>query len=58
MAQKFYTEEYIQDIANAIREKNKLSRPYKVGEMGAAVRALPSGLDGLELTIITTTYTT
>lgn len=59
MAQKFYTEEYIQDIADAIREKNKRADTYKVSEMAAAVRnTLTGGLNGDEVIVISTTYTT
>ena len=38
MAKKLYTESSIQDIANAIREKNGLTDLYKVSEMGDAIR--------------------
>lgn len=40
MAKKLYEEVSIQNIANAIREKNGTTTKYKVAEMGAAVRAL------------------
>lgn len=40
MANKLYEESYIQDIADAIREKNGTSTTYKVSQMGAAVRAI------------------
>lgn len=40
MAKKLYEESAIQDIANAIREKNGSTTKYKVAEMGDAVRAL------------------
>lgn len=43
MAKKLYEESSIQDIANAIREKNESTTTYKVAEMGAAVRNLPTG---------------
>lgn len=43
MAKKLYPEESVSDIAVAIREKNGLSTTYNVSEMGAAVRAIPSG---------------
>ncbi len=43
MAKKLYEESSIQDIANAIREKNESTTTYKVAEMGAAVRDLPTG---------------
>ena len=42
MAKKLYEESSIQDIANAIREKNGTTTKYKVAEMGAAVTALPN----------------
>lgn len=58
MPKRMYTEEYIQDIADAIREKKRVTDVYKVSEMGPAVRSLPSGLDGIKLTVIETTYTT
>ena len=47
MAKKLYEESSIQDIANAIREKNGTTTKYKVAEMGAAVRAL-SGSEAVE----------
>lgn len=43
MAKKLYEESSVQDIANAIREKNGGATKYKIAEMGAAVRALPTG---------------
>lgn len=43
MPKKLYEEASIQDIANAIREKNESTTTYKVAEMGAAVRNLPTG---------------
>ena len=47
MSKKLYEESSIQDIANAIREKNGTTTKYKVTEMGAAVRAL-SGSEAVE----------
>ncbi len=47
MAKKLYEEASIQNIANAIREKNGTTTKYKVAEMGAAVRAL-SGNEAVE----------
>lgn len=47
MAKKLYEEAFVQDIANAIREKNGSTSKYKVAEMGAAVRAL-SGSEAIE----------
>lgn len=43
MAKKLYPEESVSDIAAAIREKNGLTTTYNVSEMGAAVRAIPTG---------------
>ena len=42
MAKKLYEESSVQAIANAIREKNGGTATYKIGEMAAAVKALPS----------------
>lgn len=47
MAKKLYEEASVQDIANAIREKNGGATKYKIAEMGAAVRAL-SGSEVVE----------
>lgn len=47
MAKKLYEEASVQDIANAIREKNGETTTYKIGEMGPAVRAL-SGSQAIE----------
>lgn len=44
---KLYEEASVQDIAAAIREKNGETTTYKIGEMGAAVRAL-SGSEAIE----------
>ena len=43
MANKLYNEASIQDIANAIREKNKTTNKYKVSQMGNAIREIKSG---------------
>jgi len=43
MANKLYEENSVQDIANAIRQKNGLSTTYKISEMAAAILALPTG---------------
>ena len=43
MAKKLYEEASIRDIANAIREKNKSTTTYKVGEMAAAIDAITGG---------------
>lgn len=40
---KLYSEESIQNIANAIRSKNGESTQYKVGEMAQAILDIPSG---------------
>ena len=40
---KRYQEPAVQDIADAIREKNGTSDTYKIAEMGSAIRAIPSG---------------
>lgn len=48
MAKKLYEESSIQDIAVAIREKNESTTTYKVAEMGAAVRNLPTGSNSPE----------
>lgn len=43
MAKKLYEEASIREIANAIREKNKSTTTYKVGEMAAAIAAITGG---------------
>lgn len=59
MAQRMYTEEYIQDIADALRLKTRDPvTKYKVSEMGPAIRGLATGLNATEITVITSTYTT
>lgn len=40
MAKKLYTESYIEDIADAIREKNGSSATYTTAQMGNAIRAI------------------
>ena len=40
---KLYEESAVQDIANAIREKNGSTTLYKIGDMGAAIRAIDAG---------------
>ena len=40
---KLYEESSVQDIADAIREKNGGTEKYKVAQMAAAVRDIPSG---------------
>lgn len=49
MAKKLYEESNIQDIANAIREKNGTESTYKTSEMGNAIRSIQSGGNGLNL---------
>lgn len=46
MSNKLYNESDISDIADAIREKNGSSDTYKVSEMSAAIRAIPTGGSG------------
>lgn len=46
MSKKLYTESDIEDIADAIREKNGSNDTYKVAEMSAAIRSLPTGGGG------------
>lgn len=43
MAKKLYEEASVQDIANAIREKNGEATVYKIVEMGNAVRGITTG---------------
>lgn len=57
MAKRVYTEDYVQDIANAIREKNKKTNKYKISEMAAAIRQLGGGLNETEVIINTAEYT-
>lgn len=57
MAKRVYTENYVQDIADAIREKNKKTNKYKISEMGAAIRQLGGGLIDTEVIINTAEYT-
>lgn len=57
MAKRMYTEEKIQDIATAIREKNKKTNTYNVTEMAAAIRQLGGGLNETEVIINTAEYT-
>lgn len=44
MANKVYDEEYIRDIANAIRAKSGTSNKYTVAQMSAAIRALEGSI--------------
>lgn len=43
MALKLYSDSSVQDIANAIRSKNGTQTTYKIGEMAAAIQAIPTG---------------
>ena len=43
MVKKLYTEASVQDIADAIREKNGTNNTYKTSEMAAAIEALSGG---------------
>ena len=43
MAKKLYEEAYVQDIANAIREKTGGAETYKIAQMGDAVRGITTG---------------
>lgn len=52
MANVLYDETAIQDIANAIREKNGLTDTYNVSQMGDAIRAIKTG-SGLPITSFT-----
>lgn len=45
MSKKMYTEEYIQAIADAIREKNKSEETYTVSEMADAIRAIGGSIE-------------
>ena len=58
MNKRMYTEQYIQDIADAIRDKNKKTDKYTVSEMPAAIRALGGGLKETQVIINTAEYTT
>ena len=51
MAQKLYNDTAVQDIADAIREKNgePATTKYKIAEMGDAIRAIPSGGEKIEV---------
>lgn len=49
MSKKLYTESYVQNIADAIREKNGLTDTYMLGEMATAIRAIQTGADLLGL---------
>lgn len=50
MAKKLYEEADIQDIAHAIREQNGTATKYKTSQMGAAVRAIQTGIEPADYT--------
>lgn len=43
MTKKYYNEESVQDIADAIREKLGVETTYKIADMGDAVRSITGG---------------
>ena len=47
MANKLYQEGVVQNIADAIRVKNGLSTTYKIGDMPAAILAIPQSGTGV-----------
>lgn len=53
-----YSEDYVKDIADAIREKNKQDRTYNIQEMSEAIRQLGTGLIETEIIIQSAEYTT
>lgn len=53
-----YSEAYVKDIADAIREKNKQDRTYNIQEMSEAIRQLGTGLNDTEIVIHTAEFTT
>lgn len=53
-----YSENYVQDIADAIREKNKQTRTYNIGEMAGAIRQLGLGLNDTQIVIHSAEYST
>ena len=57
MAKMVYTEAYIEDIARAIREKNRRTNKYTVAEMGPAIRSLGGCLMETKVIIRTSEYT-
>lgn len=50
MTDKLYSEEAVQDIADAIREKNGSAETYTVSQMGTAVRGIQTGVDTSDAT--------
>lgn len=55
---KMYSERYVKDIADAIREKNKQLRTYNIEQMSEAIRQLGTGLNDTEIIIHTAEFTT
>lgn len=53
-----YSENYVQDIADAIRKKNKQTRTYNIGEMAGAIRQLGLGLNDTQIVIHSAEYST
>ena len=53
-----YSEDYVKDIADAIREKNKKNRTYNIQEMSEAIRQLNTGLNETKMVIQSAEYTT
>lgn len=51
MAMKLYNEENIQNIANAIRNKNKTENTYKVSEMATAINDIQADINNQDKTI-------
>lgn len=54
MANKLYSEESVQGIANAIRAVSGSTSTYTIGEMPAAISSISTGLDWSELNYDTT----
>ena len=54
MAKVLVTESYLNDTADAIREKNGQTTKYKVSEMAAAVRGIPVGTGDMEKSVYDT----
>lgn len=53
-----YSEDYVKDIADAIREKNKQNRTYNIQEMSEAIRQLGTGLKETKIIIQSAEFTT
>lgn len=54
MAKVLVTESYLNDTADAIREKNGQTTKYKVSEMAEAVRGIPVGTGDMEKSVYDT----